>query len=68
MLRLFFDLVCPEDQGQQTEFVLTHPDYGIQNVMVSEDGRLLALIDWDGASVADNDLYGALMVNIFAHE
>jgi len=32
---------CPES------FVLAHPDLGSQNVLVSEDGTLVALIDWD---------------------
>jgi len=28
-------------------FVLAHPDFGPQNVIVSENGSLVALIDWD---------------------
>ena len=28
-------------------FVLAHPDFDSQNVLVSEDGTLIALIDWD---------------------
>ncbi|VUC37577.1 unnamed protein product [Clonostachys rosea] len=29
-------------------FVLTHPDFDIQNFIVSEDGQLRGIIDWDG--------------------
>jgi hypothetical protein len=29
-------------------FVLAHPDFDIQNFLVSEDGQLLGVIDWDG--------------------
>lgn len=32
---------CPES------FVIAHPDLDCQNVLVSEDGTLVALIDWD---------------------
>lgn len=47
LLRRFIDLLFPE-AGEGTEFVLSHPDLAIQNVIVSEDGSLLGLIDWDG--------------------
>ncbi|KAH7000431.1 hypothetical protein EDB80DRAFT_866450 [Ilyonectria destructans] len=29
-------------------FVLTHPDFDVQNFIVSEDGQLQGIIDWDG--------------------
>ncbi|KAF7544173.1 hypothetical protein G7Z17_g10163 [Cylindrodendrum hubeiense] len=32
-------------------FVLAHPDYDIQNFMVSDTGELQGIIDWDGVSV-----------------
>ncbi|KAI0196595.1 hypothetical protein EV127DRAFT_417022 [Xylaria flabelliformis] len=37
----------PEPSGTD-RFVLTHPDFDIQNVIVSEDGDLRGIIDWDG--------------------
>ncbi|EAS27217.3 uncharacterized protein CIMG_10419 [Coccidioides immitis RS] len=51
VLRLFIDLAFPETQsGEKTDFVLSHPDFDIQNVLVSDDGSLRSLIDWDGVS------------------
>lgn len=64
MLRLFIDLLFPDKDGplhDEVEFVLTHPDFDIQNVIVSEDGGLLALIDWDNVGTVPrflgNDMY-----------
>ncbi|KAH8734183.1 hypothetical protein BGZ61DRAFT_491590 [Ilyonectria robusta] len=31
-------------------FVLAHPDFDIQNVLVSDDGQLQGIIDWDGVA------------------
>jgi len=35
-------------------FVLCHPDFGLQNIMVSNDGdcRILSIIDWDGVATS----------------
>ncbi|KPM45198.1 hypothetical protein AK830_g1369 [Neonectria ditissima] len=30
------------------KFVLAHPDFDIQNILVAEDGQLQGIIDWDG--------------------
>ncbi|EEQ32862.1 conserved hypothetical protein [Microsporum canis CBS 113480] len=35
---------------QWIQFVLTHPDLNIQNVLVSEDGSAQGLIDWGGVA------------------
>ncbi|EFR00333.1 serine/threonine protein kinase [Nannizzia gypsea CBS 118893] len=50
LLQLFIDLALADTDAQQQEkgFVLSHPDFDIQNIIVSEDGRLRGLIDWDG--------------------
>ncbi|KAM5473022.1 hypothetical protein MauCBS54593_002735 [Microsporum audouinii] len=48
LLRLFIDLAFADVQQQEKGFVLTHPDFDIQNIIVSEDGKLHGLIDWDG--------------------
>ena len=51
LLRLFVDwLPSDYDSDYKPPFVLTHPDLGFQNVLVSEEGHLLSLIDWDGVS------------------
>ncbi|CRG92584.1 hypothetical protein PISL3812_09646 [Talaromyces islandicus] len=39
----------PEPQGKDP-FVLAHPDFDIQNFIVSEEGELLGVIDWDGVA------------------
>ncbi|KAI4114291.1 MAG: hypothetical protein LQ345_004909 [Seirophora villosa] len=31
-----------------TGFVLTHPDFAVQNIIVGKDGSILGLVDWDG--------------------
>ncbi|KAK7419039.1 hypothetical protein QQX98_003541 [Neonectria punicea] len=48
---LLRDLVSwlPEPVGPKP-FVLTHPDFDIQNVLVSEDGQVQGIIDWDGVA------------------
>lgn len=35
----------------QNAFVLTHPDFDIQNFIVSERGDLLGILDWDGVAL-----------------
>ncbi|KAL3481151.1 hypothetical protein BJX99DRAFT_219191 [Aspergillus californicus] len=46
-------------------FVLAHPDLDIQNFIVSEDGELQAIVDWDGVAAVHrsignkNTLYGS---------
>jgi len=37
----------PEPNGT-APFVLSHPDLNIQNIIVSDDGKLQGIIDWDG--------------------
>ncbi|KAL4794567.1 hypothetical protein BDV19DRAFT_364819 [Aspergillus venezuelensis] len=39
----------PEPKGVDP-FVLAHPDFDVQNLIVDDDETLLAVIDWDGAS------------------
>lgn len=45
LLRLFLNWIPSHDRGM--EFVLTHPDFNPQNVLVTEEGNLCGLIDWD---------------------
>ncbi|KAI0194640.1 hypothetical protein F4808DRAFT_453033 [Astrocystis sublimbata] len=36
------------EPDERDAFVLAHPDFDIQNFIVSEEGELRAIIDWDG--------------------
>lgn len=45
----------PEPSGIDP-FVLTHPDFHIQNCIVSEEGELRGLIDWDGVAAVPRTL------------
>lgn len=45
----------PEPSGMDP-FVLTHPDFDIQNCIVSEEGELRGLIDWDGVAAMPRTL------------
>ena len=47
LLRLFIDWI-PEPSDERRAFVLAHPDLDVQNVLVSQDGALQSVIDWDG--------------------
>ncbi|KAF2457386.1 hypothetical protein BDY21DRAFT_385712 [Lineolata rhizophorae] len=45
----------PEPSGMDP-FVLAHPDFDIQNFIVSEEGELQGIIDWDGVSAVPRTL------------
>ncbi|KAI0873460.1 hypothetical protein GGS24DRAFT_463498 [Hypoxylon argillaceum] len=45
----------PEPSGTD-RFVLTHPDFDIQNFIVSEDGDLRGIIDWDGIAAVPRSI------------
>ena len=45
-------LTKSEDNPSEPEtFVLTHPDFDSQNIMIDEQGNLTGLIDWDNAQI-----------------
>ncbi|KAL9131999.1 MAG: hypothetical protein Q9217_000209 [Psora testacea] len=48
LLRLFIDWFPSADYAPEPEFVLSHPDLDIQNILVSPEGGLRGIIDWDG--------------------
>lgn len=48
LLRLFIDLFPSADYAQEPEFVMSHPDLDLQNILVSPEGELRGVIDWDG--------------------
>lgn len=45
----------PEPTGTDP-FVLAHPDFDIQNFIVSEEGELQGIIDWDGVAAVPRTL------------
>lgn len=48
LLRLFIDWFPSADCAQEPEFVLPHPDLDLQNILISPEGELRGIIDWDG--------------------
>ncbi len=51
LLGLFIDWMPYTDNGRmKSQFVLAHPDYSLQNILVSKDGKLCGLVDWDGVA------------------
>lgn len=50
LLRLYIEWFPKEESMMKPGFVLTHPDLDIQNILVSKEGRLKSLIDWDGVA------------------
>ena len=55
LLKFFVDLV-PEPKSDVKPFVLAHPDFDIRNFIVSQDGELKAIIDWDGVATVPRAL------------
>ena len=49
-LRMFIDLAFSNSDDHGRQFVLSHPDLDVQNILVAEDGTLRGLIDWDGVA------------------
>ena len=47
-LRLFTQWTLEPVCGDRHPFVLGHPDFDLQNILVKEDGTLCGIIDWDG--------------------
>lgn len=44
------------EPSRMDPFVLAHPDFDIQNFIVSEDGELRGIIDWDGVAAVPRTL------------
>lgn len=44
------------EPGNIDAFVLAHPDFDIQNFLVSEEGELQGIIDWDGIAAVPRSL------------
>ena len=52
----FFLKSIPEQSEDTKPFVLAHPDLNFQNVLVSQDGHLQAMIDWDGVAAVPRSI------------
>ncbi|KAK3896677.1 hypothetical protein C8A05DRAFT_39775 [Staphylotrichum tortipilum] len=48
LLDFFLDCTANFFTASARSFVLTHPDFDIQNFLISPEGRLVGIIDWDG--------------------
>ena len=55
-LRMFIDMAFSNSDDRGRRFVLTHPDFDLQNVLVAEDGTLCGLIDWDGVASVPREI------------
>ncbi|KAJ5909258.1 hypothetical protein N7495_001940 [Penicillium taxi] len=53
LLRLLISWIPKPDLDP---FVITHPDFDIQNFRVSEEGELRSAIDWDGVATMPRTL------------
>ena len=54
ILRQFIEWI-PESTDAEP-FVLSHPDFDIQNFLVSETGELVGIIDWDGVDAVPRSI------------
>ncbi|QIW97226.1 hypothetical protein AMS68_002744 [Peltaster fructicola] len=52
LIRKLIDWMPQPNDDPRDKFVLSHPDFDVQNILVSEDGHLLSIIDWDGVTFA----------------
>ncbi|KAL8777740.1 MAG: hypothetical protein Q9213_007732 [Squamulea squamosa] len=50
LLRLLIEWFFEATSEDSSDFVLTHPDFNLQNVLVGADGSLRGFVDWDGAA------------------
>ena len=50
--KIFYHLLdwIPECVPNEQSFVLTHPDFNLQNILVDSEGHVTSFIDWDGVS------------------
>ena len=52
LLIAFIECIASFFEDSDGPFVLTHPNIDVQNFIVSLEGELLGIIDWDGVSAA----------------
>ena len=58
LLRMLIDWAYERD-NHKPRFVLSHPDFDMQNVLVAQDGTLRGLIDWDGVAAVPREVGAA---------
>ncbi|KAJ8122096.1 hypothetical protein O1611_g9932 [Lasiodiplodia mahajangana] len=51
LLRLFIGWLSELEGYDDGQFVLTHPDLDMQNILVTEEGNICGIIDWEGVAV-----------------
>ncbi|KAK7428332.1 hypothetical protein QQZ08_005229 [Neonectria magnoliae] len=56
LLLLELLISCIPASPDTKPFVLAHPDYDIQNFIVSDTGELQGIIDWDGVAVVPRSI------------
>jgi hypothetical protein len=56
LLDFFVDCATDFFAADARSFVLTHPDLGFQNFLVSPEGRLVGIIDWEGVAAQPTSL------------
>lgn len=56
LLRQLIDWIPEPAPSEMDPFVLAHPDFDIQNFIVSEEGELRGVIDWDGVAAVPRSL------------
>lgn len=56
LLQLFIDWFPTADYTQEPEFVLSHPNLDMQNILVSPEGELRGVIDWDGVGTVSRSV------------
>ena len=55
-LRLFIEWAFADAQNHNRQFVLSHPDLDVQNILVADDGTITGLIDWDGVAAVPREV------------
>ena len=63
-LELFTQWARERALGKGPEFVLAHPDFDIQNILVDRDGALCGILDWDGVAFVPHSV-GCLKYPMF---
>lgn len=63
LLRFFIDWFSYNDCAKKEEFILSHSDLDIQNVLIFQESRLCELIDWNGVKTVsrcvENERYSS---------
>lgn len=55
-IRYFTQWVRAQLTEQEKPFVLAHPDFDFQNILVEDDGTVCGIIDWDGVATVPHSV------------